>query len=67
MTPMILGKLHGNMSIRIANFEVLVSLPLLGLASQVVGHSSLLLKTPSRTGAQVEPFVDRSSVTALST
>jgi hypothetical protein len=63
VTPTILGGLHENRVTRTASFEVLVSPPSLSSASQVVGHGSLLSKTPSGTGAHVEAFVDRSSTT----
>jgi hypothetical protein len=64
--PSILGRLHGDKAARTTSFEVLVSPPSPGSAGRAVGHSSLLSKTPSGTGAQVEAFVDRSSATALS-
>jgi hypothetical protein len=66
MTPTILGRLHGNSTTGTASFEVLVSPPSLGLVGWAVGHKSLLSKTPSGTGAQVEAFVDRTLATALS-
>jgi hypothetical protein len=62
----ILSGLHENRAIGTTSFEVLVSPPSPGSIGRDVGHSSLLSKTPSGTGAEVEAFVDRSSVTALS-
>jgi hypothetical protein len=66
MMPMILGRLHGIRAAGTASFEVLVSPPLPGSADRAVGSCSHLSKTPSGTGAQVEAFVDRSSVVAFS-
>jgi hypothetical protein len=60
VTPTILGGLHGIRAARTASLEVLVSPPLPGSAGKVVGCCSHLSKTPSRMGAQVEAFVDRS-------
>jgi hypothetical protein len=64
--PTILSGLHENRAIGTTSFEVLVSPPSPGLIGRDVGHNSLLSKTPSGTGAEVEAFVDRSSVIALS-
>jgi hypothetical protein len=64
--PRILGGLHKNRVIGAASFEVLASPQSPSSAGRAVGHGSLLLKTPSGTGAQVEAFVDRSTTTALS-
>jgi hypothetical protein len=66
MTPTILGGLHGSRDDGTTSFEVLVSPLSPGSTGWVVGHGSLLLKTPSGTGAQVEVFVDRSLATVLS-
>jgi hypothetical protein len=66
VTHTILGGLHENRATGTASFEVLVSPLSLNSAGWVVGRNSLLSKTPSGTGAQVEAFVDRSSMTALS-
>jgi hypothetical protein len=64
--PMTLGGLHGSRTVGTASFEVLVSPPSLGLATQAVGYCSLLSNTPSGTGAEVEALADRSSATAFS-
>jgi hypothetical protein len=66
--PTILGGLHGIRATRTASFEVLVSPPSpgsIGRAIGVVSRYSFRSKPPSGTGAQVEAFVDSSSVTAL--
>jgi hypothetical protein len=66
VTPTTLGGLHGSRTAGTASFEVLVSLPSLGLAAQAVDCRSLLSSTPSETGAEVEALADRSSATAFS-
>jgi hypothetical protein len=66
VTPTTLGGLHGTSVTRTASFEALISPPSLGLASQAVGCRSHLSSTPSRTGAEVEALVDRSSAIAFS-
>jgi hypothetical protein len=63
---MILDGLHENRITRTTSFEVLVSPPSPGLVGQVVGLNNLFSKDPSGTRAQVEAFIDRSSVTTLS-
>jgi hypothetical protein len=65
--PTILDGLHGTRATETASFEVMVLPPSPGLVGQAVGHCRLLSNTPSGTGAQVEAFVDRSSVTTFST
>jgi hypothetical protein len=57
MVPTILGGLHKNRTARTISFEVLVSPPSPDSIGRVVGHCSLISKTPSSTGAQVEAFV----------
>jgi hypothetical protein len=64
--PMTLGRLHGTRVIRTTSFEVLVSLPSLGLAARAIGCRSHLSSTASGTGAGVEALVDRSSAIAFS-
>jgi hypothetical protein len=64
--PMILGGLHGIRAVETASFEVLVSPPSPGSAGRTIGCCNCLSKIPSRTGAQVEAFVDISSATAFS-
>jgi hypothetical protein len=64
--PRTLGGLHGSRTVGTASFEVLVSPPSLGLATQAVGCHSRLSSTPSGTGAEVEALADRSSATAFS-
>jgi hypothetical protein len=66
VTPTTLGGLHGNRAAGTASFEVLVSPSSLGMAAQAVGCCSLLSSTPSKTGAEVDALVDRSSATAFS-
>jgi hypothetical protein len=63
---MTLGGLHGTRTVRTASFQVLVSPPLLGLATQDVGYHSHLSSTPSGIGAEVEALIDRSSAIAFS-
>jgi hypothetical protein len=63
--PMILGGLHRVRATETASFEVLVLPHSPGSAGRAVGCCSRLLKIPSRTRAQVEAFVDRSSATAF--
>jgi hypothetical protein len=61
--PTTLGGLHGT---RTASFEVLVSPPSLGLATQAVGYRNRLSGTTSGTGAEVEALFDMSSIIAFS-
>jgi hypothetical protein len=63
---MILDGLHENRITRTTSFEVLVSPPSPGSVGQVVGLNNLFSKDPSGTRAQVEAFIDRSSMTTLS-
>jgi hypothetical protein len=63
--PTICGELQINRDVGTTSFEVLVSPPSPGLIGWAVGHCSRLSKTPLGTGAQVEAFVDSSSVTVL--
>jgi hypothetical protein len=67
VTPTILDEHHGIRATGTASFEVLVSPPSPDSASWAIGCRSHLSKIPSRTGAEVEAFVDRSSATAFST
>jgi hypothetical protein len=64
--PMALGGLHDTRTAGTASFEVLVSPPSLGLATQAVGYRIRLSSTSSGTGAEVEALVDKSSVIAFS-
>jgi hypothetical protein len=64
--PTSLGGHHGIRATGTASFEVLVSPPSPGSVGRAIGYCSRLSKIPSRAGAQVEAFVDRSSVTAFS-
>jgi hypothetical protein len=65
MMPTILSGLHGIRAARTTSLEVLVSPLLLGSAGWAVSCCSHLSKTPSRTAAQVEAFIDRSSATTF--
>jgi hypothetical protein len=67
VTPTTLGGLHGIRDVGTASFEVLISPPSLGLATQAIAYRSHLSNTPSGTGAGVEALVDRSSVIAFLT